>query len=203
MSSSTDSRIALGPAPGKPLTRNNYRKEALAPLRRHLADRCAYSCKHLTRAGGVKCMEVDHFDPRTRDKFRQNFQNLFLASRHCDGAKRDCWPTGKDQALGLRFLNPCQERDYGPHILEDPQPHLLIGTTPPGPCHIRMCDLNADHLIEERREWARIWALLRHSAFVVRHGHAPEEATRLSPALRELAEKRIPEFPHLPTEMME
>ena len=85
-------RIQRGPAPAKRLTRRNYRKVALEPLRRDFQDRCAYSCQHLNRAGGLKCMEIDHFDPRLKNKFIQRYDNLFLSTRHCNGAKAQVWP---------------------------------------------------------------------------------------------------------------
>jgi len=197
MSSSTSSRIARGPAPRKRLTRRNYRKVALEPLRRDFEDRCAYSCQHLSRAGGLKCMEIDHFDPRKKDRFIQEYENLFLATRHCNGAKSKFWPSGAEQALGLRYLNPCREQDYGVHIFEDSQTHLLVGITPAGKYHIRMCDLNADHFAAERRDRAEIWEMLR-SAVTVKRNQMPQVAAELAEALRKQAEQMIQEFPHLP-----
>ena len=96
-------------------------------------------------------MEVDHFDARLKKEVQQKYENLFLASRHCNGAKRDR-PTAKERALGLRFINPCKEWDYGKHIFEDKKTHQLVGVTPEGIYHIRCCDLNAPHLVEERRD---------------------------------------------------
>lgn len=197
MSGSTRPRIARGPAPRKRLTRRNYRKVALEPLRRDFEDRCAYSCQHLSRAGGLKCLEIDHFDPRKKEDFLQQYENLFLATRHCNGAKGKNWPSAGDQALGLRYLNPCRERDYGEHIFEDPKTHLLIGVSPTGKYHIRMCDLNADHFTAERRERAEIWELLR-TAVTVKRNRIPQMAADLAEALRKQAENMIPEFPHLP-----
>ena len=66
-------------------------------------------------------MEIDHFDPRKKEDFIQQYENLFLAKRHCNGAKSKFWPSGAEQALGLRYLNPCREQDYGVHIFEDSQ----------------------------------------------------------------------------------
>jgi hypothetical protein len=186
-----------GPAPTKRLTRRNYRKAALDPLRRDFKDRCAYSCQHLSRAGGLKCMEIDHFDARKKTDFIQDYENLFLATRHCNGAKSKFWPTPGEQAMGLRYLNPCREHDYGEHILEDAATHLLVGVTPAGRYHIRMCDLNADHFVAERRERAEIWKLLR-STVTVKRNQLPRMAVDLAEALRKQAEQMIPEFPHPP-----
>jgi len=73
--------------------------------------RCTYSCQHLKRAGGLKAMEIDHFNPHLKGKLIQQYANLFLATRHCNAAKGDAWPTRAEQRLGLRFLNPCVELD--------------------------------------------------------------------------------------------
>jgi hypothetical protein len=49
----------------------------------------------------------------------------------------------------MRLLNPCKETDYGEHIFEDPATGELKGASPPGCTQIRICDLNAPHLVEE------------------------------------------------------
>jgi hypothetical protein len=194
MSSSTNARISRGAAPAKRLTRRNYRKVALQPLRRDFEDRCAYSCQHLSRAGGLKCMEIDHFDPREKEEFIQRYANLFLATRHCNGAKGQEWPSAAERALGLRYLDPCQEQDYGQHMIEDPQTYRLVGLSPAGKYHIRMCDLNAEHFVAERRERSEIWELLR-AAVSVKRNEMPQLAADLAAALRQQAEKMIPELP--------
>jgi len=141
-------------------------------------------------------MEIDHFDARKKNEFIQSYANLFLATRLCNGARRNVWPTANEQALGLRYLNPCREHDYGVHLLEDPNTHLLIGVTPASRYHIRMCDLNADHFVAERRERAEIWELLRSAVTIKRH-QVPQMAADLAGALRTQAEQMIPEFPSL------
>ncbi len=198
MSSSIKPRIRRGPPPDKRLTRRNYRKAAIEALRRDFQDRCAYSCQHLNRAGGLRCMEIDHFDPRLKDKFIQRYDNLFLATRHCNGAKGDTWPTRAEQALGLRFLNSCAEQDYGKHIFEDPETHRLVGVTHAGRYHIRMLDLNADHLVAERGERAKIRTLLTRLAFMLKRGRSEAKAVELIAALRRQVEEMMPTFADLP-----
>lgn len=195
MSSSTTPRVVRGPAPVKRLTRRNYRKAALAALRRDFQDRCAYSCQHVNRAGGLKCMEIDHFDPRLKGKFIQIYQNLLLATRHCNGAKGDNWPNRADQALGLRFLNPCAEPDYGEHLVEDDATHRLVGVTPAGRFHIRMLDLNAEHLVAERRERTEFYELLTRAAFTLKRSRSEVDVADLVSALRRQVEEMIPLFP--------
>jgi len=75
-------------------------------------------------------LEVDHFDPRRKNDLTQDYENLFPASRHCNGKKADTWPTRSELAVGCRFLNPCQEMDYGEQIFEAPESHELVGVTP-------------------------------------------------------------------------
>lgn len=94
-------------------------------------------------------MEVDHHDASLPKHIRNNYENLFLATKHCNGHKLD-HPTKDEKAFGLRFLNPCKEDDYGEQIFEDPETFKLWGTTPNAKFHIRYLDLNAPHLIRER-----------------------------------------------------
>ena len=141
-------------------------------------------------------MEIDHFNPRKKKNFIQEYENLFFSTRHCNGSKKATWPSESDFKLGLRFLNPCCEEDYGPHMAEDSGTHLLVGLTPAGKYHIRMCDLNADHFITERRDRAEIWALLKSGGRIKRE-HPLSDAADVVAALRKQAEQMIPEFPVL------
>lgn len=139
-------------------------------------------------------MEVDHFNPKRKNDPIQQYTNLFLSTRHCNGAKRDRWPSKKDRQLGARFLNCCLEADYGLHIFEDPDTHALVGVTPEGRYHVRNCDLNAPHLVEERAERAKLWRLLDAQPLRIKQGWSlPNEAQ----ALRVAVETMIPRIPYL------
>jgi len=159
MSNSSVPRVKRDKPPASKLKRHTYRK-ALPELRRDFEDRCAYSMQHLQRAGGLKAMEVDHLDPRKKSNYLQSYENLFLATRHCNGAKSDDWPTPAQQRKGLRFLNCCKEQDYGLHLFEDPNTHEIIWSSPAGGYHTIHCDLNAPHLVEERRQRSELRKLL-------------------------------------------
>ncbi len=148
----TQGRVKRGPAPMVQLKRASYRK-ALPELRRDFEDRCAYCMRHI---GTETDMQIDHFDPRQKNDKVQVYANLFLADAHCNGAKHDIWPTLDEQAEGCRFLNCCDEYDYGNVIFEDPQTHELIGTTPAAKYHIDIIDLNDPGLINERKTRAEI-----------------------------------------------
>ena len=173
MLSSTKGRIQRGPPPKKVLTDSNLRKYGLPALERDFDNRCAYSMQHRSRAGGSgMLMEVDNFDPTIKGRDRHRYDNLFLASRYCNGKKHGNWPSQEQQALGIRFLNCCQEQDYGKHIFEDPTTHHVLGVTPEGRYHVRMLDLNAPHLVAERRDRAEYHKLLFEERKIVKESDA-------------------------------
>lgn len=96
-------------------------------------------------------MQIDHFNPNLPNHTRNRYENLFLATNHCNGHKRNFWPSKKERAAGIRFLNPCEEHDYGVHIFEDPKTFRVWSGTPAGRYHIRVLKLNAQHMIRERQ----------------------------------------------------
>lgn len=124
-------------------------------------------------------MEIDHFDPTLRGRTRHRYSNLFLASRYCNNKKQGNWPSPEALAAGVRFLNCCDEQDYGEHIFEDPTTHRVFGTTPPGKYHVRILDLNAPHLIAERQERSRLRKLLFEDWKRVKHADAAMRAFRI------------------------
>lgn len=128
----------------------NHRKY-LKHLLVDFSKRCAYSGQHLQRTGGESCLDIDHFDPTLKLPARNAYSNLLLASRYCNGKKGQKWESVAKRNAGLRFLNPCEEIDYGHHLFEDPETFLIWGATPEGRYHVRMLDLNAGHLVTERR----------------------------------------------------
>ena len=191
MSSSKKPRVKRGPPPKKPIKRRHYR-DALPELIRDFEGRCAYSMQHQSRTGPL---EVDHFDPRQKLDLIQDYNNLFPASRHCNGKKSDTWPNKAELAAGCRFLNPCQEMDYGEQIFEDPKTHELAGVTAAARWHIRICALNADHLIKERARRAKYWTLLKRKPIRVKRGI--DDVGELVGLFRSEVELMIPEIPPL------
>ena len=99
-------------------------------------------------------MDVDHFRPR--GKGRHLYTNLLVATRHCNGAKSDLWPSTYQKAKGIYLINPYTEQDYGKHLFEDPVTHEIVAITHAGFYQIFVLDLNAPHLVKERAERARI-----------------------------------------------
>jgi len=147
--------------------------------------------QHEIRCGAL---EVDHFDPRKKKNLIQDYNNLFPASRHCNGKKSDTWPNKAEQAAGCRFINPCEELDYGEQIFEDIVTHKLVGVTPAAKWHIRICGLNADRLIEERRRRARHWKTIRNRAIRVKKNIPHEAALELISGFSEEVRLMIPEI---------
>jgi len=190
MSSSQKARVIRGPAPKKAIKRHRY-AEVLPELMRDFKGRCAYSMQYHTRAGKL---EVDHFDPRKNKDVHQHYDNLFPASRHCNGKKSNHWPTKAEEAAGIRFLNPCREIDYGVQIKEDPVSHLLVGLTPAARWHIRICALNADHLVDERRKRSKYMDLLNNRSFVGRRRRHQDTTMEVIRAFCEEVKLMIPEI---------
>ena len=145
--------------------------------------------QHQTRSGRL---EVDHFDPRRKKDLIQNYNNLFPSSRHCNGKKSDTWPSKAERAAGFRFLNPCEEMDYDQQIFENPDTYELVGVTVAAHWHIRVCGLNADHLIQERRRRAKHWRTLKGAAIKVKGDHY--RAGKMATSFREEVELMIPKI---------
>ena len=139
-------------------------------------------------------MEVDHFRPR--GSRRNLYANLIPATRHCNGSKSQTWPTKGQQRVGIRLINPFVERDYGKQIFEDPISHKLVGVTPAGRYQIIVCDLDATHFIEERKDRARIRKLLESPGTVM---GSLNDAKRAIEELRRELDQMIPPIPVPPS----
>jgi hypothetical protein len=190
---SSSPRINRRKKVSRTFTKNNYRK-AFPFLVHDFEGRCAYSMQHVEVIGDV-VMHIDHFDPRLKKRYHQPYANLNLASNHCNTAKGAHWPKPAETALGVRFLNPCIEPDYGVHIFEDPQTHQLVGTTPAGKYQILMCGLNASHLILERRERTALGTILHGPGKVKSDFQAARDAIK---ELHDRCERKIPPIPPPP-----
>jgi len=166
-------------------------------LLRDFQRRCAYSQQHTDRSLGERTMEIDHFNPLLSGLKRHKYENLFLATRHCNGAKSDTWPTKIARDKGIRFLNPCEENDYGVHLFEHPVTHRLIGITPAGDFHITVCDLNATQFVNERADRAKIYDLLQNTPVTPTHKSKNGEVLEPIKLLREQFEKMIPLIAYL------
>jgi hypothetical protein len=189
-------RIRRGEPPKGKLNNKNYRRRALPALLRDFERRCAYSLRHEQQAGGLTHMEVDHFNPTLPNRSRNRYSNLFLSTRHCNLKKRAYWPLPADQKKGIRFLNCCEEIDYGVHLFEKPDTHELVALTPAGRYHIIACDLNADHLVTERRERSLLRNLLNGTVAIVKPtANLASLRTNLK-LLKSIVDRMIPPIPY-------
>ena len=146
--------------------------------------------QHSDRAGEL---EVDHFDPRQKNNPIQDYRNLFPASRLCNGKKWQHWPPAAEEGAGIRFLNPCEEMDYGEQIFEAADAHQLFGVTPAARWHIRVCGLNSRCLVLERETRARYWALIEKAGKSIET--APDQVKAVWEAFRAEVELMIPGIP--------
>jgi hypothetical protein len=152
--------------------------------------------RHVQIAGGLRQMEIDHFNPTLSGRARNAYPNLMLATRHCNNIKKDAWPIASEVAAGVRLLNPTTEMDYGEHLFEDPETNELVGLTPPGKYHIDVLDLNHDTFVWERRTRAR-YATLRASSPATLSG-AFADLRELLDMVREHFDLFIPAIPPPP-----
>ena len=153
-------RIVRGSDPG-PVAKYGDYKPHLQPLFRF---RCAYCISHEEVMSGYDAMEVDHFRPRSRPEFehlKKEWTNLYYACHLCNGngGKSNHWPTTEQHALGLRFIDPCEE-DPDDHIRLTLHPKTdelscLRHLTPVGRYTIEKIRLNRKQLVDIRRELAR------------------------------------------------
>ena len=137
-------------------------------------------------------------NPRLSARIRNRYVNLCLASRHCNNSKRRHWPTRPQIKDGLRFLDCCREWDYGEHIFEDAVTHRVYGVTPAGRYHVRMCDLNAPHLISERKTRSRLRLVLTSSPAIIRDLDKGLELFNLVQLLNDITDRLIPPIPIAP-----
>jgi hypothetical protein len=142
-------------------------------------------------------LEVDHFDPRKKKELIQDYNNLFPVSRQCNGKKSNHWPSKAEEKAGCRFLNPCEEMDYGEQIFEDSVTHHLVGVTPAARWHIRICGLNGERLVAERTKRAEYWDLLNNKPMMAKT--TLQEAGELIRKFKDLVKLMIPAIAPPPT----
>jgi hypothetical protein len=145
-------------------------------------------------------MAVDHFNPRRKKDHIHKYSNLFLSTSYCNVSKSNQWPTNKERANGIRFLNCCKEVDYGVNIFEDPDNHEVVGITSAGRYHVDACDLNADHFTKERKKRAEIWEVLEQRQIALKGNQQIPVELRL---LKEMVEQMIHKIPYLSGEALE
>jgi hypothetical protein len=190
-------RIKRGP-PSKAYYKTTVR-DALPDLLRDFAGRCAYSMVHYQHLGGFGPLNVEHFDPRQKQERIQNYDNLFPVSSPCNCAKGSKWPNEEEANRGLRFLNCCEELDYGGQIFEDPRTHELVGTTTAARFHLRYCGLKGgvagEFLKDRRKERTKIWATLANYGITPENAEQSTHADEFVAMMVSIALKLIPPIP--------
>ena len=140
-------------------------------------------------------IQVDHFDPtRKNDKYQQ-YSNLFPADARCNLSKGDQWPTKEERERGIRFLNCCEEIDYGECIFEEPETGMLVGTTVAARYHIEALQLNCPELCKFRRDRTRIVRAIEKADLA---GVGAESDPHASAAVEELRKELAEKIPRIP-----
>jgi hypothetical protein len=124
--------------------RNGYLK-AREHLRRDFQYRCAYCMIHEQEGNGPDAFWIDHFKPRSKGGRVNDYLNLYWSCFPCNHFKGNQWPTAAARRRGRRFADPCQERDYGVHFVEN-ELGELVPQTPCGAYHVAALRLNRPRL---------------------------------------------------------
>ena len=143
---------------------SDYRDDWLRPDFRY---RCAYCLTHETYFLSGDGGEIDHHRPLNPPaKVNKDFShlahvysNLYWTCGKCNRSKGNTWPTDREFAQGLRFLDPCGE-DHAAHW------HTLLDgtlrpTTRTGEYTIAKIRLNRRRLREHRRHQQEIQELIQ------------------------------------------
>ena len=128
-------------------------------LRKDFGRRCAYCMIHEEQAGGSEHFEIDHHHPLHKGGARNDYANTYWSCRGCNHFKGETWPTAWESAQDFRFADPCAERDYGWHFVED-QTGELIWRTPCGEYHLLYLKLNRPSRKKRRKRRNRELQLL-------------------------------------------
>lgn len=88
------------------------------------------------------------------------------------------------------------------HILEDPETHEVVGVTREGIYHVRNCDLNAPHLVQERKQRTQLWDLIEKTPLRIRNTAGgttanAQAATEIAEALRKVVSEMVPKIKFL------
>ena len=88
-------------------------------LRRDFQYRCAYCLIHEFHNGGAANFAIDHHRPMrgvyARPDLAGDYANLYWCCSECNQNKADRWPAPQQEALGFRWIDPCEL--WGDHDL--------------------------------------------------------------------------------------
>lgn len=152
--------------------------------------------RHTYMNGGLRQMDIDHFNPTLKKAARNAYANLMLAAHSCNMMKKAFWAVPTRDARSVALLNPCKELDYGQHIFEHPDTHMLVGVTARGRQQIDVLDLNNETFVRERATRSE-YRRLRKTAPSLLRGSFAEMRAALQ-FVKDQLELLIPEIPAPP-----
>lgn len=138
----------------KPPELSDYRRYKRY-LRLDFRYRCAYCNIPERRNGPSRNYAVDHFRPKSRPEFahlRTAYSNLYYVCFACNDYKGNHWPSPGENALGERFLDPCED-DFMEHLVVADD-GSLTPLTPVARYFARRLNLNRETLCLWRAEMA-------------------------------------------------
>jgi hypothetical protein len=136
--------------------------------------------------------KIDHFFPTAKGGPWTAYTNLFLACDRCNQHKSDNWPDLNARMAGVRYLNCCEEFDYGEHIFEG-ENGVVFSDTVPGRYHIVMLKLNRPDLV--RLRLARTKVVQEIEQAVVFYGGMFDDFMAKTGALKQMLYELIPPIP--------
>ncbi len=150
-------------------------------LRFEFAYTCAY-CLASEREVGPSDkyggFEIEHFKPRGVRQFRNlrcYYPNLLWACHACNRAKSDTWPSVRELANGVRFIDPCVE-PLGKYLSIRGDKVVALTSNPAGQYMIDEVNLNSAQHVQRRQrrqKLARNFALLEATAETLRRRIKP------------------------------
>lgn len=142
-----------------PAVESDYRKYR-PYVREDFCECCAYCLLHEVLAAGVDNFELDHFKPKSDERFTSlaaDYYNLYYSCHVCNHYKGASWPSEELAAQGWRFVDPCLDV-FSDHFSEDDSGRW-IPRTKAGEYTAARLRLNRRHLVEVRGLMREVAAL--------------------------------------------
>jgi hypothetical protein len=110
--------------------------------------------------------KIDHHFPTSKGGAWTVYDNLFLSCDRCNHHKHDWWPRPEEQKQGVRFLNCCQEIDYGALLFENERGEIVCKDNEAAAIyHRRILKLNRPELVRLRLKRRRILEKIEETFF--------------------------------------
>lgn len=115
---------------------------------------CVYCSIHENPWGGIDHYHIDHFRPKSKDKFKHlenDICNLFYSCPVCNRFKSDDWPGEPDSIDNICYPDP-SKTNYSTLFKIDETNFAILSNYKSGNYLINRLFLNRPQLIYERRE---------------------------------------------------